>query len=860
MNGFKKLSRVGVGRAAHHHVIYLSEDTNTGQCTLNSNYSDNYSHKHAVTWIAPVAPVPPTPPTPPQMDPNTGQMMPGNPGSPGQEGQDGYWQVEEAEGHTHEIEEYEKRVRKDVVKDPSAENEAQKTKPTDTEIVSEVIRQYRGCAQWEADAIARGHESYGFYHGKGQWTDEQREDLKKQDRACLTINEIAPAIRTLLSYQMEQRTDWKFRPVEGGDQRVGELADIVVKNITYKCGYDREETRAFKDAVIPGRGVLNISYDTSRSLRGDIFIDRLKWDDVLFGPHEREDADDCEVVCNIKWYSLERLKSEWGKKAKDIQRDWDSLSDGTGTHTTYADDQYKHAKKDATLSPDIINLDKKELKLIECWRKYWKESTVVTYIPDEYVENITGWDEEDIKVLNTLDGASVVTKSLGYVRRTSVAGSTLLEDESPADIPPVEGRQDYFPFVPIYCEKDDRDWWGIVEIAKDPQRELNKRHSQTIDIVNKVATYGHFYDEQTFLEPADKERWLKNSAKPGFNQKVADANRPPKQTEGVKFPSELVQLVQLSSQKITSLLNVVAQPYGANESGSALLQKQKLKLAGNEFLFENLTNARRREAKIILAYVQKYYTPERIYRLIQNSADVDKARIGGRPAAEYSEEEINRLLENQDLTSLDLVIDETQWSPTIRLANSLIMTEMAKNGMVPPEVPIEMNDTIPRSVKDKVIQAINDQKAAAKAEADQKMKMEIGKTLIAKNGNQQASGQEAPAPQQTPQQAPPLAMDAAMPQPQVVPQVEPGAPCPVCGEIAQEPMMGMGGMPQMMTPPTPPTNVTVNMIVQDRGKRVFSMGPRLEDGSVNGMIAPEPDPSALPPEMLAPMMQELNQL
>jgi hypothetical protein len=845
MMRFLKTNQVGNTKASHHHTVYLNDEANTAVLSTDAK------HTHTAQWIPPV---PPTPPTPPSQDPMTGQMIPGNPGSPGQPG---YWQIGPGgkDGHTHEFEVYEEKEKKP------------KTKDNET-TVGEVQKIFRDLKEYEKDSFKKGEESYGFYTGKQQWSDGDRRALEAQSRACLTINKVAQKIDTLLSYQIEQRADPKLRPQEGGDQRVGELGEIVTKNIFYQCGYVEEETRAFKDAAVPGRGILGIRFDTTRSIRGDIIVERIKWSDILYGPHEREDAEDAEVVCFSKWYSKEKLKADYPEKAEDIQRDWEAMSSLTTDHVTISGDQYKSGTA-ISLSNDFVNVGSKEYRVIECWRKVWKEGVAAVVPNDEYAVSVVNWEKEDIDSLATIPGVKIIKKPVCRVRCTTVAGATLLTDEDPIELPPVEGRQDYFPFIPIYCYKDGKDFWGKVEIAKDPQREINKRHSQAVDIVNKVATYGHFYDDMTFPDEAAKKHWIEHSATPGFNQRVSSTDRPPKQVDGVKFPGELVQLMQLDDQALDQMMNIVAQPYGANESGAALVQKQRLKLAGNEFLFENLRNARAKLVKLTLGYTQKHYTLGRVYRLIQNSSDKDKARIGGRPAAEYTEEEIASLLTNQDLTKLDLVVDEAQWSPTIRLANSAIMMELAKTGQIPPEIPIELNDSIPRAIKDKIMEMIK-QRNEAQANAEQaKQQTEIQKTLLAKgiNPNEVAQGQGAPAPQvqqPAPPQMPEMEMQEVSPD-MGMSMPEPGAPCPVCGEITPSAPMIPQVMP--MAPsvvPSQPANINVsfNVNVNDKGKRAISLGPIAADGSRSGAIDPLPDieDGTLSPEQLAPIVQELNSL
>jgi hypothetical protein len=133
--------------------------------------------------------------------------------------------------------------------------------------------------------------------------------------------------------------------------------------------------------------------------------------------------------------------------------------------------------------------------------------------------------------------------------------------------------------------------------------------------------------------------------------------------------------------------------------------------------------------------IQKYYSPERIMRILVNENQKTPVQIGGQPL-DNQMEEIKALLENTDLTKLDVVVSESGWSPTIRMANAAMWSELAGKGLpVPMPFLIDLFD-LPD--KDKVLamfQAESEQRA--KVESD-KNQVEIIKTKIAADAKTQA--------------------------------------------------------------------------------------------------------------------------
>jgi hypothetical protein len=327
------------------------------------------------------------------------------------------------------------------------------------------------------------------------------------------------------------------------------------------------------------------------------------------------------------------------------------------------------------------------------------------------------------------------------MRVTTIAGGVLLLDEYPDDHP------DDFNIIPVFAKKRGNKWWGKVHTAKDMQREINKRHSQAIDILNKCASYGWFHDHTTFPTPTDKANWLKNASSPGFNQEVANTDKPPVEVSGTKFPVEIVQLEQLSTEKLREIMNINPELLGLNsraESGVAIAEKKRQGLVGNEFLFDNLALSKKRLGRAIIRLIQKAYTPERIMRIVSSVNSRAPVEVAGKPIDQYDPAEIQRMLKNSDLTKHDVAVTESAYSPTNRRYNFIVWSELAGRGIpVPPELLIELSDL---GDKEKVKQQIEQMKQQQAELENKKIDAEIQKTLISAQSKAEGAG-SAPRPQ-----------------------------------------------------------------------------------------------------------------
>lgn len=697
MKSLKKLSRSGLGRAAHGHIIYLNDETGVGLC------STDMGHTHEIVY---------QPAVDPQMDEMGNEIAPGSPAS---------WMVQPAlDGHSHEIQDYTPK--------------AAKKKEDDAQVLADVRELFKTGRDLEKDSLKKAKESEDFYAGK-HWDEQERNRLESLSRAAVTINKIEKNVDQICGMQRQERTDIRYVPQEGGDQKVADILNVTTKHILNRCFFSREESAVFEDAVIAGRGLFNVFVRFDSDLRGEIVVEKFPYLDVVFGPHEKLDLSDCEYLVKHRWFSKAKLEQLWPDKVDEIQKDFEDYL-LPEPHVQYSHDQYASSDNTYAVGGDImVNLAKKEYRVLECWRKVYEKASVVANAQEDFYFNAYGWEARDLKSARTIPGFFVIENNITKYRVTKVAGGVVLSDEYPAELP----ADDFF-VIPVYAKKRGYEFWGKVESAKDAQKYVNKNYSLALDIGNKMSAYGWFYDSGTFPEN-EKEKFKRLSSSPGFMIELTTVAQPPQKVEGTKFPSELINLMELGKNEITEQMNIIITPNGANESGNLFAQRRNDKLLGSEYLFDNLSFAKQKLGRLLIKLIQKYYSADRIVRIVRNVASKDQVELGGQPIDEFSDEDIMMMLNTTDLEQYDVEVTESNWSPSMRLSTFMLLSELARNGQpIPPEALLEFAD-MPGDVRNKLISMMA-QQGQAQASAEQaKTDAEIQKTLI-------AQGQIPPAVQQ----------------------------------------------------------------------------------------------------------------
>ena len=600
----------------------------------------------------------------------------------------------------------------------------------DAEVVQRVYELFKRAYEFDSKSIEAGVESEKFYCGE-QWEPAVKRALEAEGRACLTINLMQKFIDDFVGYQRQQRTDIRYLPVEGGDQRVCDLYNTVSKVILENCNFEMEESLVFEDQAIPGRGAFNVYVSHDKDIRGEIRVESFPWDQVVFGPHVKPNGEDCEYAVKYSMRSISRLKAKYPKKAKEIEQNFELLSKiPEAVHHTFAHDQYLKSENatPVMIASNIASVDigLKELREFELQEVIYVDVSVIADANAEFYLAAHGWRPADLAQVKTMEGLQVIEKAVPKMRLTRVVGNVLLSDENPADLP----ADEMFIF-PVYGKKKRGKFWGKVEVGKDTQREVNKRASQAIDIGNRMANYIWIVDQSMFATQAEFQEFKNNVSKPGYVAKVMSVNSPPVKVEGTKFPGEIVGLMEMSESRLAMLVSVSStSKAGANTSGTAILQAEKSALVGSENYFDNLSFAKKKIGRLLIPIIKRYYSPQRIYNMVANYHSKTPVSVGDQQFSDFTPDEIISILEDADTAKIDVVVGEGQWSPTQRLATLNILTDaISKGAPIPFDIVVPMFD-MPEDVKQSIVQAMAQERQAQQVAQQKTAESEVQKTLI----------------------------------------------------------------------------------------------------------------------------------
>lgn len=626
--------------------------------------------------------------------------------------------IMEEENHSHDPE---------PIESPLPENP--KDKP-DKEIVDHAINLFKRAARLEADSRKKAKESVAFFEGD-QWDKNVEEHLKSKQRATQVLNYVQAKIDVLSGLARQNRVDPRAYPVEGSDNGVADVVTATLCRIGKQSRLATEEIQTFEDEIITGRGLFHVGITQERNPLGDIFIERFPWEEGYFGPHMKLDAADATHCHKAPWISFDEAQARYPDKADSIESQTlmnPNINSDMEPISLQADEDSSSSatiQSAFTTDPELIDIKHRRVRLIEHEiREFRTASFVVNEDGSFYVEV----DKATADKAKTLPGLTHLTFPRSRIRVVVTVGEHLIKNHYPPR--PYEG----FSLVPVYAYKSDSgNFWGKLQAMKDAQREINKRSSQAIDIVNRMLGRGWFYDSETFSTPKQANQFKQISGGAGWHQEIASTERPPKPAEQPSFPTELLTMHQLNVSILDGVSNISQTLHGQSktgyESAAARQQETRGSLVGNERVFDNFILSKQTVFKKVFKLVQEYYKPERIARIVLSEASdpgrSEQMQLQGQPIPMQRDDAMNQqilqdivtMLETKDLSEYDIQIGEQPFSATAREGEFLMWMEAARQGItVPPQMLVELS-SLPKKAKwAEVMQQMQEQQMQMEAE------------------------------------------------------------------------------------------------------------------------------------------------
>lgn len=531
-------------------------------------------------------------------------------------------------------------------------------------------------------------EAFEFYAGK-QWSDEDKRVLNSKGRPPVVFNRVAPLVNAVVGSEINNRREVQYIPREMGDAQANEILTNAGEWFRDQTGAEDEESDAFQDNVVAGMGWVDTRLDFEEDPDGAPKIERLDcmgmgWD-YMACKANLEDARRMWMIKEFSWDEAQEMFPDIDKSL--LNASWIKVNEDVGQHDQDEADQYSGTQNE--FGEEEFS---KKCTIVEC---RWMEREVFYRGPD--ISNpgqIREYAKGQVEFLQkNVPNFRAVKQTRKVVKRAFIGKEVLGKPDQPL----VPKGSFGWECITGYYDKADKQFYGIVRAAIDPQRWTNKFFSQVSYLLNSQSKGGIAAERKAFEDPlqaesswakSDEITWMADNALSGPSPKIMPKPQ-------ANFPAGFFTLFQESKEEVSQVTGLSPEFIGTREvdqAGVLEMQRRQSSLNLLASLFNSLRRYRKRQGRIMLYLIQEHLSDGRLIRIVGD----DKKQY------------VPLTKENVANITYDIIVDDAPTSPNEKDRTWQLLMQfmpMVKD-MMTPDIALELlrYSPLPASMVDKIMQ------------------------------------------------------------------------------------------------------------------------------------------------------------
>ena len=547
------------------------------------------------------------------------------------------------------------------------------------------------------DYRREAEEDEGFYAGgEDQWVEggssEALRRLKDLKRATVSINHIQGLVDILTGFERQNRFDLKAAPQGEEDEDSARLFTWLLKDVQDKADVHATSSDVFEDGIIKGLGAAEVAVDwTQDPVRGEIVVERLEPGvDLIWDAHAKDwrRFRDCRYMIRYKQAFVDDLTAQYPQHKAAIEEAADRLgavmAEGRSTDGP-PNDAYGGVgdarRSPETAAPVFYDHKSRQALVLEAWYEDFESAWVVTSKQAGQVYEAASGEAARAAAAADPKDLTAIRRMKRMIKMAVVLPATMQTLET--DDTPYDNDQQAYPFV-VYVGKRKRNKiYGIVRNMKDPQRVLNKRESQLLDVLIQYATARRMYESGSLENPQHlKDSW---STEPIIY-------RPGRKPPGWDVPEGLGELFRVLGGEGDRYKMFMRESSGINTdllglrsddaSGIAIARRQAQGQVIATVWFDNYRNFKRELGQRLARRIQQVYTYERVFRLTNDIGEPIALTVNPLQRDEQGRSQQadprRRVLSDVKALEFDILVSEAPSTPSMRAMSLLAVLEIIK--------------------------------------------------------------------------------------------------------------------------------------------------------------------------------------
>lgn len=593
--------------------------------------------------------------------------------------------------------------------------------------VASLVQKFEEAEQVTYEARKEAERARDYVDGK-QLTEAEVEALKKRGQPVIIINRIRRKIAWLKGLEIKQRTDPKAFPREPGDEQAAEAATDALRFVADNTRFDRKKTAVWENMLVEGFGGLEIIHRVKRSSfmnttalsapDVEIIVNHYPWDRLFYDPYSREhDFSDARYLGAVVWVDKDELIEQYPDKKAVIEGMQTEAE--AAMHDTY-DDRPRHGL--------WYDTKRNRIRTVLMWYRRGDVWSWCKFVQKDKLEG----------------------------------GESPYTDEYGESVCPLLMQS-------LYVGRDN-DRYGVVRDMFGPQDEVNKRRSKALHLMTM---------RQVRVSPGSSQSRAEISRELAKPDGIVEADK----DEFEVLPTNdmaagHVNLLQEAKNEIDLMgANAALEgETGESQSGRAVLARQQGGMIEIAPEMDELRDFTQRCFEAMWQRIKQFWTAEKWVRVTDDERNVRFAAMNrpitfGEQLGQLPPEQIQAVamqmglrrndprlmavvdVEN-DITRMgvDIIIEESP--DRITLAGETFEALLKYGQVIPPDVLIEADPTMPASKKEKLLEMMQQRQPSPQEQAAlQQQQLEAGKTQAEIQETQTQAAQNWADAMQTMQEA-----------------------------------------------------------------------------------------------------------
>lgn len=472
-------------------------------------------------------------------------------------------------------------------------------------------KRFRLSAEAESELRRLMLEDMRFYNSE-QWPETILTNRTLDNRVSLTINRLPAFVRQVVNQARQSKPSIQINPVDNGaDPDTAEVFQGIIRQIERQSKASAAYAKASEDQAIMGRGWWRIvaDYASDDSMEQEIRVKRIKDAFTVYGDPGCVEPDDSDsTFCFvIERMPLDTYNAKYGKLGDPVSaHDFQSIGDDAAlwcTGNTVQVAEYFYIEQIPTRIALVEFLSAPQPVRVTIQR---------SAISDQMLK------DGRVRILNERDSVR------RQVKWALINGVDILDGNADR----TAGRDlpgSYIPVVPVIGEElivnGKRDLRGMVRDAISPQRAYNfwiSSITEKIALSTKapiIAAFGQLEGHEEKWNNANH----RNYPYLEYNAMDVSGNLVPAPQRAAYDPdiSAALQMTMQADRDLKSVIGMfdAAQERSPEQSGKAILARQRQGEEGTSHFLDNLSRAIEHTGRILLEWIPIYYDAPRMLRI-----------------------------------------------------------------------------------------------------------------------------------------------------------------------------------------------------------------------------------------------------